>query len=366
MLISCPSCPKVYRVPASAIPPEGRDVTCTACGEVWFERGLEAEVIGVGRRPIKAPVTPAPLAEKDKKSAAQMPVPVAPKIVPAALKIEAANDSAPMTPKADRAAPIAASFTDKSERVRTEQPFTESVRPELKDTDPDLRARLMDAMALLREGVLAVGEWLRDRMPTSRGRTLNSGQRAAQQVRRRSQTQLRNRLTPARLCGWTLWITTVCVSGVVMSDAELVERYWPKAGHAYDVLLDRPAPPLPIDIKDMTSRLALSVEGQVLELRGRVVNRGEGTSLPLLTLEMEGQPLPHRETVAISGTALPMGGERPFVIRAKVPVGATQAAITLAAGEAHESLVPEGFIMQQQGSGWGWNLPPATRKSSGS
>ncbi|MEM9234278.1 MAG: zinc-ribbon domain-containing protein, partial [Pseudomonadota bacterium] len=58
MLISCPSCPKMYRVPASAIPPEGREVSCSACGTVWHEQGLEAEVVSVGAGAFSAAPSP--------------------------------------------------------------------------------------------------------------------------------------------------------------------------------------------------------------------------------------------------------------------------------------------------------------------
>ncbi|MFN3937914.1 MAG: zinc-ribbon domain-containing protein [Gemmobacter sp.] len=38
MRIGCPNCDAQYEVPDSAIPPEGRDVQCSNCGHVWFQR----------------------------------------------------------------------------------------------------------------------------------------------------------------------------------------------------------------------------------------------------------------------------------------------------------------------------------------
>ena len=42
MRLSCPSCEAQYEVPADAIPPAGRDVQCSACGQGWFEQPAES------------------------------------------------------------------------------------------------------------------------------------------------------------------------------------------------------------------------------------------------------------------------------------------------------------------------------------
>lgn len=38
MRLICPQCGAQYEVAAEAIPPEGRDVQCSACGRLWFKR----------------------------------------------------------------------------------------------------------------------------------------------------------------------------------------------------------------------------------------------------------------------------------------------------------------------------------------
>ncbi|WP_282091525.1 zinc-ribbon domain-containing protein [Epibacterium ulvae] len=43
MRLTCPNCAAQYEVPESVIPPEGRDVQCSNCGDTWFQRpdGIE-------------------------------------------------------------------------------------------------------------------------------------------------------------------------------------------------------------------------------------------------------------------------------------------------------------------------------------
>ena len=42
MRLICSSCGAVYKVPDTAIPPEGREVQCTNCGHGWFHKTPEA------------------------------------------------------------------------------------------------------------------------------------------------------------------------------------------------------------------------------------------------------------------------------------------------------------------------------------
>ncbi|WP_323768649.1 zinc-ribbon domain-containing protein [Marinovum sp.] len=37
MRLTCPNCDAQYEVPDEVIPPEGRDVQCSACGKTWFQ-----------------------------------------------------------------------------------------------------------------------------------------------------------------------------------------------------------------------------------------------------------------------------------------------------------------------------------------
>ena len=37
MRLTCPNCDAQYEVPDDVVPPEGRDVQCSACGKTWFQ-----------------------------------------------------------------------------------------------------------------------------------------------------------------------------------------------------------------------------------------------------------------------------------------------------------------------------------------
>lgn len=45
MRITCPNCDAQYEVPDAVIPPEGRDVQCSNCGNTWFQPAASAKVL---------------------------------------------------------------------------------------------------------------------------------------------------------------------------------------------------------------------------------------------------------------------------------------------------------------------------------
>ncbi len=56
--IECPNCNARYQVPAAALGPNGRDVTCSSCGNIWHavpvapeEPPIEAAALGMQTRP---------------------------------------------------------------------------------------------------------------------------------------------------------------------------------------------------------------------------------------------------------------------------------------------------------------------------
>lgn len=58
MRLTCPNCGARYEVPDEVIPPGGRDVQCSNCGDTWFQQHPAAEA-----RPEPSDETPAPAAQ---------------------------------------------------------------------------------------------------------------------------------------------------------------------------------------------------------------------------------------------------------------------------------------------------------------
>ncbi len=42
MRLTCPNCDAQYEIDDALVPPQGRDVECSACGQVWFQPGAQA------------------------------------------------------------------------------------------------------------------------------------------------------------------------------------------------------------------------------------------------------------------------------------------------------------------------------------
>ncbi|MFV0410591.1 MAG: zinc-ribbon domain-containing protein [Paracoccus sp. (in: a-proteobacteria)] len=59
MRLTCPQCNARYDLPAGLIPPEGREVECSACGHVWHQVLLPGGVPAMAEPVMPAPVGPA-------------------------------------------------------------------------------------------------------------------------------------------------------------------------------------------------------------------------------------------------------------------------------------------------------------------
>ncbi|RRH73978.1 zinc-ribbon domain-containing protein [Falsigemmobacter faecalis] len=67
MRLICGNCDAQYEVEVDMIPPEGRDVQCSACSHVWFEPGSGA--------PVPAPAAPGPVVPRRIATASFRPAP---------------------------------------------------------------------------------------------------------------------------------------------------------------------------------------------------------------------------------------------------------------------------------------------------
>jgi predicted Zn finger-like uncharacterized protein len=345
MLISCPACPKVYKVPASSIPPEGREVRCTSCDAIWFERGLDAELAET------VATLPAP-----RNISLGVDVDEAARLIDAVYRTDGAFES-DCDEQGDAArTPL--------EPVCTELTVTLPAVSATFDT-PILTAEPVRLLSAPRHGFAGKTPprpQQPERPETPRDTfghrdTVPPGAEAAGRLRRRLQSRLRNQLTPLRGVAWLGWAATAAtLLMVVTTQRAAIETVWPRAGHVY-ARFDPPQPAPRLTVLDVQERYAQSVDGPVLELRGVLANWTGQELPPALLLHIDGVEGAATLPVTISDVPVPSGGERPFVVRVQLPTGARMA--SLEAPAAADAPAPRGdrFTLQNRGGGWSQTLP---------
>ncbi|WOI53644.1 zinc-ribbon domain-containing protein [Parvularcula sp. LCG005] len=375
MMISCPSCPKTYRVAASAIPPEGRDVHCASCGAVWFERGVVADTLDIEREEQMA----RHLAQRaEVELAEQILSALAPRQgVQAALATseasigdatskaddqsaatEASETAQPAAPREQEGSRTALAIEDKRS-VSAPVPSSKAITIDMPRTPASAEQR--SAIELVQYALKRRWRIGRRRRPSQRD--IPPGQAAAERFRAQIRARNLNRMTPLRAIGWSAWAATIVVTlGVLTQFREPVQSVWPRLSNAY--ALFEPTPVSPVRLSDVKARYAQSTHGPVLELRGTLINEGKEDILPELKLASLDNGRTFSSPVRVSSVPIPRGGERPFVIRAQVPAGTRQASLSIASttnatGERSQ------FVLQQTGSGWGEALPDAAIRQSG-
>lgn len=112
MRLTCPNCGAQYELAEGVIPPEGRDVECSACAHVWFQRA---------RSPLRtpAPVTP--------------PAPAAPVPPPASIQFAPFEDEATPAPRLPDFAPIPDDEDDAPAAIPPRRPLNESLLAVLRE-----------------------------------------------------------------------------------------------------------------------------------------------------------------------------------------------------------------------------------------
>lgn len=110
MRITCPNCGAQYEVAADAIPAQGRDLQCSACGHVWFVAGTTAE-------PDPDPVAEAPQADAPSPQTRTDPAP------------EPEPAPAPVTPRRPPLSPeVTRILREEAERERARREAERSAR----------------------------------------------------------------------------------------------------------------------------------------------------------------------------------------------------------------------------------------------
>lgn len=326
MLISCPLCPKSYRVPDDAIPPEGRDVSCSACGTVWFEPGAASDLLQ-SASPSRADFeVAAEIVDRVWQGAAldtdlaAPPEPIA-TVAPGPLdaRLPATTHHHAQTPPQTLPVPVTAARS--SFGPEDPRPAPAPAQAQRPSGGYVLRSVATSAARVFGSAVDAV----KARVATDRADS-NPGHAAASKMRARVRYQVSNRLTPARLAGWSAWAMSVALFAALVGERDQIAASWPRAGALYERIWAKEGPTLVLT--DVVSRHALSVDGPVLEVSGLVRNGGSVSQVPAVTLAVAGHSGREvRRPVRLSDAPLSPGDSRPFVIRAALPAAAVSASL---------------------------------------
>lgn len=371
MMISCPSCPKVYRVSASAIPPEGREVRCEHCQTVWHESGIVAENIDppelVDAEPsvdihtarlvfqrlladAQVQIEPEPLQADEPAIWEDVPAGETESFDSASEPDPNGNDGRIGT-ELTIAEPFSAPVIDGPVIDGPDPVVIEGIgaRPAQRRGHPRRNQHVVrkTGTALVDRVKLHWQQWRED---YERAEAVPPGNKAAQNFRDQSRERDRNRLTPLRVAGWGAWAAGIAATGhLILTDRALVETVFPPSATLY-ARLSAPEPAA-MQLTDIATRYVESTVGPVLEIRGTVVNQGDDQSVPTFELAATGAAGTQRQPLAMSDVPLPSGASRPFIVRAQVPEGTDQAALHVVPAA---DLPNEGrYVMQRIGSGWG-------------
>lgn len=158
-------------------------------------------------------------------------------------------------------------------------------------------------------------------------------ERAIRKARRRAESREKNRLTPLRVFGWTIWLAVIAgaVYGLFVYRDEIVKAA-PKAAAAYAVI-GIEANPYGLAIENVRHRLAMSTSGPTIEITGNLRNESDGAvTAPLLQAEALGPKgeLLARWTFTASETEVGEGDSVDFVTRAPAPEGVAEVALSFA------------------------------------
>lgn len=162
-------------------------------------------------------------------------------------------------------------------------------------------------------------------------------ERAVKKARRRAEARDKNRLTPWRAIGWTLWLGVIvgAVYAAIVFRQNIVELA-PGAARAYAVV-GIETDPTGLQIDRVSHRLAMSTGGPVIEITGALRNPG-GAARPAPLMQAEALDadgaLLSRWTFTPQQAQIAGGEIVEFTTRAAAPEGVAEVALTIAAGRS--------------------------------
>lgn len=161
-------------------------------------------------------------------------------------------------------------------------------------------------------------------------------ERAIRKARRRAEARWKNRLTPFRAIGWSAWFSAIAACIFVgYSYRNDIVAMFPGAKGAYDAV-GIEANPYGLRIEGVTHRVAMSAEGPVIEILGRLRNDAVGEVVPPLlqaeALGADGKVL-SRWTFPARADKIRAGATTDFSTRAPAPEGVSEVLLSFAPTE---------------------------------
>ncbi|MEO0400091.1 MAG: hypothetical protein AAF224_11805 [Pseudomonadota bacterium] len=156
-------------------------------------------------------------------------------------------------------------------------------------------------------------------------------EKAIRKARRKAEAREKNRMTPWKAIGWSVWASAV-VALVFVSYAyrDNVVAMFPNAARAYSAVgID--AAPFGLKIENVRHRVAMSTNGPTIEISGRLVNAGRKAVVPpILQAEALGADggLLSRWTFEARADMIDADGAVEFNTRAPAPDGVVEVALT--------------------------------------
>ncbi|OFX02970.1 MAG: hypothetical protein A3E78_09030 [Alphaproteobacteria bacterium RIFCSPHIGHO2_12_FULL_63_12] len=161
-------------------------------------------------------------------------------------------------------------------------------------------------------------------------------ERAIRKARRRAEARDKNRLTPLRAIGWSAWVGAIAACAfVAYSYRNNIVAMFPNAKTAYEAV-GIEANPYGLKIEGVTHRVAMSPQGPVIEILGRLRNEEKAEVAPPMlqaeALGKDGEVL-SRWTFAAQASKVGAGEAADFSTRAPAPDGVNEVLLSFAPAE---------------------------------
>lgn len=161
-------------------------------------------------------------------------------------------------------------------------------------------------------------------------------ERAIRKARRKAEARDKNRLTPLRAIGWSAWVGAITACAfVAYSYRNNIVAMFPNAKTAYEAV-GIEANPYGLKIEGVTHRVAMSPQGPVIEILGRLRNEEAGdVAPPMLQAEALGADgaVLSRWTFAAQAAKVRAGQSADFSTRAPAPDGVSEVLLSFAPAE---------------------------------